>query len=309
MIITDKDIETVIPLIGEQESQEIRDAGSFSDAVSAIAEYGDEQQGDFMPWNTMQDIFRLRPSELTIWAGINGHGKSLALGQVILWQLKQHPAIIASLEMKPEQTLYRMACQYTGCRPSCNAARSAIEGMGSSKLWIYDQLDTVSSTRLLGMVHFAAHKLEVRHVVIDSLAKCGIAEDDYKTQKVFVDRLQWAAKRWGVHIHLVCHMRKPQSEHTETGKMDIKGTGAITDLADNVIVISRNKNKEKAIQKQKMGALITPQDEKYLDQRDCYLTVHKNRHGGEEGSIGLFFDPQSMQYKTKETRQAMLSPF
>lgn len=308
MIFTDKDINEILPLIGEQESQEIVSADGFSAAVEAIAANGNEQQGDFLPWENMQDLFRMRPSELTIWAGINGHGKSLALGQVILWALKQHSAVIASLEMKPEQTLYRMACQYSGCRPDPKFAAAAIQKMAEKKLWIYDQLDTVSWERILGMVHYAAHELGVLHVVIDSLAKCGISEDDYKGQKQFVDRLQWAAKRWGVHIHLVCHMRKPQSEHTEIGKMDIKGTGAITDLADNVIVISRNKKKEKIAKQQAAGAVISVNDAKVLEQRDCYISVEKNRHGSEEGAVGLYFDPRSMQYKTRESG-VMRSPF
>lgn len=299
MIITDEQIEQLLPLIAEQESQEIRSANEFTKGVAEIAKYGDEQQGELMPWENSHDIFRLRKGELTIWAGINGHGKSMILGQLILWQLRTEKAIIASLEMTPEQTLYRMAAQYTGCSPTPEFSATAVNNMADKGLWIYDQMSTVKPERILGMVYYAAHELKVTHVVIDSLAKCGISEDDYNGQKAFVDKLQWAAKRFNVHIHLVCHMRKPSSEHHETGKMDIKGTGAITDLADNVIVVSRNKNKEKVTQKKEMGAEISVPELKFLDQRDCYVSIEKNRHGSVEGSFGLYFNKQSMQYTTR----------
>lgn len=308
MIFNDLDIDRILPFLAEQESQEIRSADEFITGVQKIAKYGSEQQGEYLPWDNSRNIFRLRSGELTILAGINGHGKSLLLGQIILWSLKHSPAVIASLEMTPPQTLYRMASQYAGCRPSTSFVASCVTAMAQKGLWIYDQMSQVQPERIIAMCYYAAYELKVKIVVIDSLAKCGIAEDDYKLQKSFVDRLQWAAKRFDIHIFLVCHMRKARSEHDETGKMDIKGTGAITDLADNVIVASRNKNKELAKAKEKTGAELSKNELKYLDQRDCYVSIEKNRHGGEEGVFGLFFNKESLQYTTLEDKP-MLSPF
>jgi len=308
MILRDTDIDKILPFLAEQESQEIRSPNEYILEIQSLAKYGNQQQGEYLPWENSQNIFRLRPSELTIWAGINGHGKSMLLGQVILWSLKHSGAIIASLEMKPSQTLLRMSAQYAGCKPSPGYIPCAVQAMQQKNLWIYDQLAQVQPERIIAMCYYAAYELKVRNVVIDSLAKCGIAEDDYKGQKNFVDRLQWAAKRFCIHIHLVCHMRKPKSEYEEIGKMDIKGTGAITDLADNVIVITRNKKKEQAKAKENMGAELSKNDLKYLEQRDCYVSIEKNRHGGEEGSFGLYFNKESFQYTTLENK-TMLSPF
>ena len=38
------------------------------------------------------------------------------------------------------------------------------------------------------------------------------------------------------------------------------------------------------------------------------MVVEKNRHGQTEGTLGLFFDPKSMQYKTRNDKQ-MLPPW
>jgi twinkle protein len=45
-------------------------------------------------------------------------------------------------------------------------------------------------------------------------------------------------------VHLVMHSRKKEDEFAPPGKFDAKGTGTITDLADNVMTVWRNKKKE-----------------------------------------------------------------
>ncbi|QMT61829.1 hypothetical protein [Legionella sp. PC997] len=46
------------------------------------------------------------------------------------------------------------------------------------------------------------------------------------------------------HIHLIAHPRKGADESQPSGKLDNKGTGAISDLADNCYTVWRNKLKE-----------------------------------------------------------------
>lgn len=307
MIITDKDID-LTAFIGKQESQEIRSPIEFISDIDMLIEMGDTQAGKSLPWSKADEIQKLRGGELSIWAGVNGHGKSQLLGQVILNRMTDQRCLIASLEMKPSQTLYRMICQYTGCRPSKDFANKVLNKF-ENRLWIYDQLDTVDSERILGMVHYAAHELGIEHVVIDSLIKCGLGKDDYDKQSKFVDRLQWAAKTYDIHVHLVCHMRKKENEHQRAGKFDIRGAGEISDLADNVFVVHRNKAKEEEKNKLKSGKGC---DEKRLSEPDTLLSVAKNRHGGKEGLIGLWFHEESMQYVPNEPtalRGVMREPF
>jgi twinkle protein len=76
--------------------------------------------------------------------------------------------------------------------------------------------------------------------------------------------------------------------------MDVKGTGAITDMVDNVISVWRNKPKEEAIQKYSMGNKELPAELK--DKPDCVLTVQKQRNFDWEGKIHLWLDRATHQY-------------
>jgi len=118
--------------------------------------------------------------------------------------------------------------------------------------------------------------------VVDSLAKCGYGEDDYNGQKAFVDRLMEFAGINNVHVLLVVHMRKREDENKIPGKMDIKGTGAISDMVDNAFVWWRNKPKEEK------GIATT--------EADAILNCVKQRDTGEEPMVGLFFHKASCQF-------------
>lgn len=306
MIISDKDVDldSYLAFIGRQESQEVKPADAFGHALIERLANGNAKYGPGLPWIKTHDVIRFQPGELSIWSGINGHGKSLLLGQVILWWLKSQTALIASLEMKPVETLYRMARQMKGGMFDVEYLDTFMAGL-NGKLWIYDQLDSVESDRILGLIHYAACELKVDHIVIDSLVKCGLSRDDYAIQAKFVDKIQWAAKRHGVHVHLVCHMRKGNDENSRPGKFDIRGAAEISDLADNVLVVYRNKPKEDAQKKRDAGRMLTKAEEDVLTHADTILRVDKNRANGAEESFGLWYHQGAMQFLGADMPQAM----
>ena len=272
------------------EMDSIKPLDNFAESVADFAEKGQVVFGSELPWNKANEFVRLGTGKLSIWAGESASGKSLILGQVITKLLENgEQALIASLEMPPRETIYRMICQSATCKASRAYCLKWIEHF-RGKLFIYDELDRVDINRILGMCHYAAHELGLNHVVIDSLTKCGVGRDDYAKQAAFVDRLQWCAKTWDIHIHLVCHMRKSDS----TGKSDIRGASEITDLADNVFILDRNRVKEKEMDKANYGQVP---DEKISNQGDAYLKLVKNRQFGFEKDFVLWFDLNSGVYK------------
>jgi len=281
-----KDIDYAT-FIGQQEAQELRPASDFIDELTARlnGEYG--EAGLCLPWSKTHELVRLRPGEVSIWAGINGHGKSMVLGQVAAWLMLDTRIVIASMEMKPEATLARMVRQVSGYKNPTDEFVDFFIARSNDRLWIYDQLDTVESDRIIGMIWYAANELDVQHVIIDSLMKCGIKTDDYNAQKTFVDRLCWTAKTLNVHIHLVHHMRKGEREGTPPDKFDIRGASEITDLADNVFIVHRNKDKEAKLERGEDVADNLP---------DASLTISKQRHGEWEGRVALWFDRRSQSF-------------
>jgi twinkle protein len=145
--------------------------------------------------------------------------------------------------------------------------------------------------------------------VIDNLTKCGFADDDYSGQKSFVEDLTDFARETRAHVAIVAHMRKSEGEDKPAGKMGVKGSGGITDMADTVIEVWRNKPRERAIKaladaNAKLSQACQPLeslDEKYAKQADTLLLVSKQRATGLEPSIPLWFDKTSTQFLSGPT--------
>lgn len=242
-------------------------------------------------WRKTHREFEFREGEVSLWAGINGHGKSLLHSQVALDLMMQRQTIcIASYEMRPFKVMARMTKQASGTRFPTLDYTNRFNDWTDGKLWLYDHFGTSNPKTTLAVIRYAVDKFKVQHFVVDNLAKVIAGEDDYNAQKDFVNSLCATAKDTGAHIHLIAHMRKGRTENDVPGKFDIKGAGAITDLVDNVFVVWRNKSKEAA---KRAGEDFDP------NAPDAILILEKQRNseGDEsEGSYGFFFDPASNQY-------------
>ena len=97
-----------------QQSQSIRPASDFMEEAMERLERGVKIYGDPMPWQKTHDDFRFREGEVTIWAGVNGQGKSLVMGQTAIWLAKKRRVLIASMEMLGSATVARMLRQASG---------------------------------------------------------------------------------------------------------------------------------------------------------------------------------------------------
>lgn len=267
---------------------ELKNASEFlTDTLEILAGSTTEASGYETPWASMSQKLRFRPFELTVWSGQNGHGKSLLLGQVLIHQAHTDGirCCVASLEMKPSRTLSRMVRQSTGLRFPIRSHTERVFSWMQGWLWLVDLVGTAKIERLLDTFTYAYKRYGITAFVIDSLAKLGLAEDDYNGQKALIEKLCDFVNLYPVHVHLVAHARKQHDESKPTGKHDVKGTGAITDLAWNEITVWRNKPKEEKLQK---GS--------FADGPDALLICDKQRNHDWEGRLRLFYDPDSMLY-------------
>lgn len=282
----------------------IRDDMDFSAYMSAtevkqrvvsVTDYADQvvsyfwddslPRGSETPWTKLRGKLAFRPHEVTLWSGMNGHGKSLALGQVLLGFLKQgEGSCIASLEMPPRTSLARMVRQFfNSSKPDPEHIRAFHEETGRH-LYVYDHVGSIDPDQIFAVIRYCAEEVKLKHFVLDSLMKCGIGDDDYNGQKAFVGKLCDVARDTGMHIHLVAHSRKGKDELSPPGKMDVKGSGSITDQVDNVITWWRNKKKEQS-------------DAKEHGEPDALLICDKQRNGEWEGKAAFWFDPASLQFR------------
>lgn len=292
---------------------ELRPASSYLDEVFAYYADAETRSGEALPWPKTENTVRLRSGETTIWAGINGHGKSMVAGHMVAASLATGARwCVASMEFKPYRLLARLFRQIAAVNQPTEADRDALARYCDGCLWIFDVQGTARAERILEVFEYAFRRYGVTHFLIDSLAKCGFGEDAYNEQKAFVDKLSDFARDNGAQVHLVCHSRKRQDESEVPDKFDIKGTGALTDMVDNVFIVWRNKPKEQKAQgvsaraaraglERGTRAGISPprvdtSDERLKDGPDAILNCCKQREGEWEGYIKLWFDRRTLQY-------------
>lgn len=267
----------------------VREKSEFTDEIKHYYETrANGIVGDKLPWHKCDQLIGLRESEVSIWAGENGSGKSLILGQLKLSLLAQGKKVLtASLEMQPYKTLARMARQAT-CSPL--PSRNEIEAFSAWKMdagYLFDHVGRLEPWQAVSLCRYASKELKIQHLIIDSMMKCVRGEDDYNGQKDFVDALCDVAKETRLHIHLVHHLRKSGEGDKIAEKKDIKGSGIITDLVDNVFLVARNRKKEKETEVNRLPDNTKP---------DTYLVCAKQRNGEWEGTLGFWFDRRSQQF-------------
>jgi twinkle protein len=255
-----------------------------------------------LPWVKTEPFFHFRPGEVTIWAGQNGHGKSMVTTQVALGLIQQKQKVcIASFEMKPVTTMSRMARQFIGMNPTSKefmneegikALEQLYDEFGEwlkDGLWFYDQQGSVKPDTVLGMIKYCFEELKMQHIFVDSLMKCVMGEDDYNGQKYFIDRCCGLARDYSGHIHVVHHLRKPKDEYELPDKHDNKGSGSITDQPDNIMLVWRNKKKEDDVKTK--GILSSAQSDP-----DAMILCRKQRNGEDEPTFNLWYHKDSQQY-------------
>lgn len=243
-------------------------------------------QGDTLSW------FEFRPGELTVWTGYNGHGKSLILNQILIAVLQFGERMcVFSGEMLPVQQGRRMAKQLTGVDRPTPAYLDAAGQWVQDRCWIFNLAETATLDRLIEVFRYGFKRYGIHHFVIDSLMMTDVPEDGpgaMSAQKEAMRKLAAFARSNLVHVHLVAHPRKGQDEKHGPGKLDVSGSGKLTDAADNVFSVWADKKEEG----------------ERPDTPDGYLKIHKQRNGDiQEKTTWLFFNRACQQYGIRGDRR------
>lgn len=276
--------------------EQLRQASEFADElVAEFATRPGKERGVRLPWNKAGDTVILRDGETSLWLGVNGHGKSQGMGQVTLGALVQETrCCVASMEFKPVKWLKRMVRQAAAAEMPSPAYVRHIAQWFHDKLWVFNVVNTAKTETILEVFAYAARRYGVKFFLIDNLQKCGFADDDYAGQKAFVDALTNFSRDYDVHVAIVHHMRKGESEDKPGGKLDAKGSGGITDMVDTIAVWWRNKPKETAVKACELKGV--PPDEEVMSKPDGLLLFGKQRNGEEEPTFALWFDQATCQF-------------
>lgn len=294
------DFELMLKEAKQLEMDEVRSADAYGDAVWDFYDTTKGEEGITLPWPELG--LRLRPGELTIFSGFSGHGKTLALNQLMIHSMSQGWSVMnASLEVTPARTLQIMA-RITLAKKMPDTKEELIAAINylGQNLWFYDLVGVANHERMLEVMTYARKRHGIDLFVIDSLFKLDIPSDGYNEQKQFMAKLTAFVNTTGAHVILVAHSRKMENEDKVPTKADIAGSQDINNAAWNCVIVWRNKLKTRLLGKAKEGKDIAKimELEKLVDGR---LSLDKQKYGtGEDNSIGVFFDSVSWQFSTQQ---------
>lgn len=287
------DFEAAITDAKPQDPEELKQACDFINRVKSMFYPAQDAERDpVLRLDKSLDWFEFRTGELTVWTGINGHGKSLLLSQVMLGLMAQgERVVIFSGEMTPERQLKRMVKQAAGLDRPTPQYIDAIGQWLTDKLWLFNVVGSATIDRLLEVFLYANKRYGIRHFVIDSLMMTDVPEDgvgSLTAQKAAMQKLCNFAKRNGCHVHLVAHPRKGKDESQAPGKLDVSGSSKITAGADNVFSV---------------WAAGKDESEGITDEIDGKLELTKQRNDDvQRYTLPLWFCKGAMQYTTNGRR-------
>jgi len=240
----------------------------------------------YLPYKEMVTAFEFLSGEVTVWAGETKSKKSFFTGFCLMHlALKGQRCALASFEMPPEVSFERMSRAYNAKKETTESSdRLEFGERVAGNLFFYDFVGTAHSKDVYAYIDFCANALKCKHIMIDSLMMIEFNKqmEINNDQKNFMSELIQLAKSYRVHIHLICHFKKPDNIKRRANVYDIMGTSAIPNLASNLFLIERNTDPDINI--------------------DIGLTLSRSRSFKEwEGSMGLKFQENFQFHDWKNT--------
>lgn len=304
------------------------------------------ERGLVLPWDFP---FRIRLGEMTVWSGIEGSGKSTVLNFVVVCLMAQgERALLASLEVKPVESLENMARQVFGgllydkrmlkriderertaegvkealgnYQEVCRGNATAVYDWLAPKLWIYNHVGIGQWRDLLEDMRWARRRHGITQFVVDNFMRLGIVKDDYAQQAEAITAFAAAALELDCHIHVVVHQNKSEGAKggaSASGKRTVSGAFEIIANAHNIVEVQRDVRKgektSEAFERHKIGAISDVELSNELAGLgkipDGKFILHKSRNGERQnGAKYLWFLWEAKQYADRPPEHALHAP-
>ena len=230
----------------------------------------------------------LRLNELSELTGETGSGKT-TFGANVCFRIAKagHPVLIASFEMKPPTIIRKMVQSQAGKSLfpfDRNSFSPHFTYVASLPLFFVDTYGEMSLSALKDVVYYYAkrrHGIEV--VLLDHLHF--FLRYQANEERQAIDQALTSLKSWAmelnIHIILIVHPTKIETENRPIRLNDLKGSSGLKQIPDNVFSIWRERG-AKEIQ--------SPISEIVL-----YLLKVRD-DSGDEGKLILTFDKRSQSY-------------
>jgi len=276
------------PLYENAESYDPKTLKPVDGMAAELAEEIDryQQENEHNPFLFPELKYRFRKGELNIVSGYPGHGKSQWLYQSCMHEMLNNDrrACIASFEIPSKSMLFNMLWMHNGHMPREDSIQSDLTQF-QDRLWFIEGMEggTNSWESLRQDFLYAHRRYGVDLFVIDALMHIA-AKDDWGGQERIAKETAKFAIDNDVTVLLVCHADAKKAGSGQIPELeDILGGQGIGAAAHCVVIIWRNKAKEKAIE---AGEDVSD------EMPDGRMYVPKQRANGVTIYRDLWFDKQ-----------------
>ena len=274
------------------------------DALWNAIQQSGENIGPPLPWSLFDDVWGWRAGELTLMAGPNNSGKSSLMSFMAL-HFSQHGKVgMMSLEEPFPEQVRRLLQQAWGEMEPSRSKFERLCDFTQDRIYHYQHHGMVQAPRVYGCLD-AFRKRGCELIIIDNLQKCGVTED-LDQQRDFINNVIGLATAMQLHVVVVHHTRKRGAGFSgRISSDDVRGSGAITDMAINTLLVDRDFERAAALSKKLRGDFLTPDEQDLLESGcDITLWIQKQKFGTRwNGPIRLWTD-KGMTYKTEERGNA-----
>lgn len=214
------------------------------------------------PWKALQNKTKgVRHGELYVLTSGSGMGKSTILRELEFYfgiQKRELCGIIA-LEESTRKTGLELMSLYLNKRLLLNPgntteqerSRAFNETLGTGRFFLYDHFGSLDSTNLLSKIRYMIVSLGCKRIFLDhiSIVVSGMDNDEDGGERKAIDKLMTnlrsLVEETGATMFVVSHLKRPSEKkgHEEGGQVSLsqlRGSGAIAQLADMVIGLERN---------------------------------------------------------------------
>jgi twinkle protein len=273
--------------------KEIKQTSDFLDQAIRLITPGEDGVEAGLRTPLFGRRFLFRAGEMTLWTGHTSHGKTTLLNQVLIYAVREGQKVaMGSFEMSGARLLLKFAsCISLVNDLTPDILKQTCDWM-AEKVWIYDMMGITKRERLMELMNYSVRRHAVSHLVIDSLMKCDLSSEDYEEQRKFINQLHSFAIEHQVHVHLVGHPRKSDSDKEAPGNMDVHGGQSVVGQPDNIIAVWRNRDKEAKREDNKLT------DHLEKTSPDTIAFVRKQRATGDEYKVWLWFHRKWNRFTT-----------
>lgn len=251
----------------------------------------------FYPWKGLNEkLYGLRPSELVMVTAGSGLGKSQFLREILYHLLKTTSLNIGGmfLEESVRKTARSIMSLHANKKlhlPDTYVSEQELKEsfdatLGTDRIYLFDHFGSTSADNIINRIRYLAKACDCRVIFVDHISIIVSGMDNNGDERKSIDnlmtRLRTLVQELEITLIAVSHLKRPSgNQGHEDGEAvslsQLRGSGAIAQLSDAVITLTRNSMSDDPTIRHKTKVAIA-----------------KNRYNGDTGpACALMYDMDS----------------